>query len=121
MRLIDKYSNLDAFFGRFHQDWRDEYGTYSGLVKAFLYGDCRESIEGAAKEMKEFLEEFQDVNELEKALKEFDIYPSARQVPGLREWLTEELLKPMEKYLAENEGENEATVKRLSSQLTRGS
>jgi len=52
------YPNLEEFFGiYFHQDWREDSATASGIVERYLAEWPPEEIRGAAQELHRLLAE----------------------------------------------------------------
>jgi len=102
MKLKDKYPNLDQFFGYFNQDWDDDYATAADGVRDFL--TCTEQeIVDVTRELQAFLSEFENDEELGKALTEFGCeYDPARDGLTDRGWLANQVLPMLEKHLAEN-------------------
>jgi hypothetical protein len=102
MKLKDKYPNLDQFFGYFNQDWDDDYATAADGVRDFLTCTQQEIVD-VTRELRAFLSEFQNDQELRKAVIELgNSYEPAHDGLTVQEWLANQVLPMLEKQLAEN-------------------
>lgn len=104
MKLRDKYPNLEYFLGYFNQDWDIDYATAADGIREFLT-DSNDRIVGATAELKTFLREIKDDEELRKAITEFGCeYDPSRDRLTDREWLSKVVLPMLEKHLTDKKG-----------------
>lgn len=96
------YELLDSFMGSwFHQDWDLEAGSWQQLIEKFKVVTREERIKQVHRDLKAFLKNTKDDNELcEIVFEEFGCCYDPRPQQGLRAWLIElatELKPPRKK------------------------